>query len=143
MEYDLNCVVPETGILYFFLGPEDLGTILHYPSDDVSNLVRKPALIDLEGELEKKPCYFVNCGLIEEKNFFGREYGEVSVGLLGDTEQEFLDELEIEDAEQYTFCFLDPVYSPQCMIGAMITNPKKFGKKPFSTGVIKAFISTD
>ena len=79
MEYDLNCVVPETGILYFFLGPRYAGTILHYPSDDVSNLARKPAPKmtqsnkELEEEPEQIPYYFVNCGLIAEKNFFGRK----------------------------------------------------------------------
>lgn len=70
---------------------------------------------------------------------------EAYVGLFV-TEQEMLEELEesdVKDAEDYTFSFLNIVYSPQCMLGAIITNPKIFGKKPFSTEVFQTFFSTD
>src|SRR3990167_2231900 len=143
LEYDLCCVIPETGILYFFMGPSNNeGALLYYPSDDVSDLVRKPPP-DEQDLFSVTPRYFRNCGLIEQKNFFGCVH-EVYIGLLGVPDPDLeLEEYEFENPEEITFCFLELGYGPYCMTGAMVTNPKKFGKKPFAQEMIHMIFSTD
>ena len=135
------------------MGPDDCkGALLYFPSDDVSSLVRKPPpKIEKEQndeepeeqtELEEsRPQFFHNCGLIERKNFFGREHEAEIVMLtteMGDIE---LDELD--NAEEYSFCFLTISGDTYCMTGAIVTNPKKFAKKPFAKELIYTHFSTD
>ena len=144
LEFDVNCVIPETGILYFFIGRDDKGALLYFPSDDVSDLVR--TLPDDTRMLQNyKSQFWDHCGIIERKNFTGVEESfkhevrvteELELLTTHDLDELNIEDLDFDNPEELTYSFSSISWGRYCMKeGGIVTNPK-FVKKPFSISVL-------